>query len=82
MRHDVVLPVRISENLREGMFDQAYFGQYGKFQEGIGGILGRMGCLTGRSWDCGESIVLLISLPSGKCLYVANRIGDNVCVIK
>jgi hypothetical protein len=53
--------VRISENLREGMFDQAYFGQYGKFQEGIGGILGRMGGLTGRSWDCGESIVLLIT---------------------
>lgn len=26
---------KISENLREGMFDQIYFGQYGKFQADI-----------------------------------------------
>jgi hypothetical protein len=38
VRHDAVLPVKISENLREGMFDQACFEQYGQFQAGIGGL--------------------------------------------
>jgi hypothetical protein len=35
VRHDAVLPVKISENLREGMFDEACFGQYSKFQADI-----------------------------------------------
>ncbi|MCD4849131.1 MAG: transposase zinc-binding domain-containing protein [Candidatus Aegiribacteria sp.] len=31
------------------------------FQAIIGGLSGRIGCLTGRSWDCGKSFVLLIA---------------------
>ncbi len=61
MHHDAVLPVRISENLREDMFDQAHLGQYGKFPAGIGGVLGRTSYFVSRKCNCGESIVLLIS---------------------
>ena len=61
IKDDAVLPVKISENLREGMFDQACLGQYGQFQVKIGILLGRMGCFVSRKWDCGKSIVLLLS---------------------
>ena len=60
MCHDAVLPVKISENLREGIFDQACFGQYGQFQtEKLGDIetdmLFREVCRNG-----GESKFLLL----------------------
>jgi len=42
IKDDAVLPVKISENLREGMFDQACLGQYGQFQRRIGGLSGRI----------------------------------------
>ncbi|NOQ23072.1 MAG: T9SS type A sorting domain-containing protein [Candidatus Aegiribacteria sp.] len=35
------------------------FGKYGQFQEGIGGLLGRIGCFASRRRDSGKSIVLL-----------------------
>ena len=67
-----MLPVKISENLREGMFDQACFGQYGQFQADILGdietdMLFREVCRNG-----GESKFLL-PIPGAATPFQANE---------
>ena len=68
-----MLPVKISENLREDMFDQACFGQYGQFQAEVLGdietdMLFREVCRNG-----GKSKFLLLISAENIALYNQNK---------
>ena len=79
MRHDAVLPVKISENLREGMFDQACFGQYGQFQADILSDIETDMLFREVCRNDGESKFLLPEFAISQCCSSSQEQEGKVC---